>query len=476
VILPSIPADEAQRQAKLDGLAILDTPGEPAFSNIARLAAHVCGTPVALVSLVDRQRQWFKAKVGVAISETPREHSFCGHAIAADQPLIVPDALADPRFRDNPLVTAEPTIRFYAGVPLRLGPGSALGTLCVIDRVPRQLSSAQIDALRLLADQVMTELRLRDELKQRPAGPLGDESAPIPLPLYERETVPGVSRAPASHVVLTPGVEPVRPGARLEDRYQIDEVIGRGSMGFVFAARDLRADRPVAIKFLRRPPLGGEDAVERFAREARAVMKLKSERVPRIFDVGNTDDGVPYIVMERLQGEELGAAIARGPLPAGPAIDIVLQSCEVLGEAHDAGIVHRDIKPANLFITREGMLKVLDFGIAKFLSGAPDGAATLAFTMLGSPYYMAPEQVVGDRDIDGRADLWSLGVVLHEMLTGEVPFRGQSLKDVCHAVLHDEPAISAGALGAVIARCLRKNPRDRYASAWELARDLAPLR
>jgi serine/threonine protein kinase len=283
--------------------------------------------------------------------------------------------------------------------------------------------------------------------------------------------------------VPTPGVDPpVHAGVRLEDRYQIDEVIGRGSMGFVFAARDLREGRPVAIKFLRRPPVGGDDAVERFAREARAVMNLKTDRVARFYDVGNTDEGVPYIVMERLHGEELGAAIGR--LGPADAVDIILQSCEVLGEAHDAGIVHRDIKPANLFLTRGAdgarVVKVLDFGIAKFIPrGGGDPSLTLASTLLGSPYYMAPEQVLGDREIDGRADIWSLGVVLHEMLSGEVPFCGESLAVVGAAVLHAAPPALdhvAGPLRAVVDRCLRKERGERYASVWELARDLAPLR
>jgi serine/threonine-protein kinase len=476
VIAPRFPADEAERQAQLDGLDILDTPAEPAFSNIARLAAHVCGTPVALVSLVDRRRQWFKAKVGVTLGETPREHSFCGHALESDQPMIVPDALADPRFHDNPLVNGDPIIRFYAGVPLRLGEGSALGTLCVIDRVPRELSASQIAALRLLAEQVTVELRLRAELRRR-----GDSAAPaVTAPLAERETMPGVSRAPAIHHVPTPDEAPVVIGARLEDRYQIEEAIGRGGMGFVFGARDLRDGRRVAIKFLRQP--SAEEAIERFAREARAVMRLGSEHVARLLDVGNTEAGVPFIVMERLEGEELGAAIARrGRLPASEAVALLLEACEVLGEAHDAGIVHRDIKPANLFLARgaDGIrLKVLDFGIAKFASPSTGAhpATTLAFTILGSPYYMAPEQVMGASDVDARADIWSLGVVLFEMVTGQLPFRGDGMPAVCQAVL-TEPTPDAGvpALTAVIARCLQKKREERYGSVWELARDLASI-
>ena len=478
MIPPPDPPDEAARLEKLARLEILDTPPEGPFNNIAQLAAHVCGTPMALVTLIDDHRQWFKAKVGVVASETPRAHSFCGHALQSVQPMVIPDALADPRFHDNPLVQNDPNIRFYAGVPLRVGDGAALGTLCVIDRVPRQLDGRQLAALRLLADQVTQELQLRTELRRRQS--------------VERAATLRAGAAPTTPAAVED--PPVSVGVRLDERYQIEAPLGQGGMGYVFAARDLRQGRPVAIKFLRGEPAHEGEGLLRFAREARAVMRLKSDHVAHIHDVGNTDEGVPYIVMERLEGEELGAALdRRGHLDPGEAAALILQACDVLGEAHAEGIVHRDIKPANLFMVPrpEGppLLKVLDFGIARFAPHATGDdqpvSATGAATVIGSPNYMAPEQLAAEADLDGRVDIWALGVVLHEMLTGAQPFWGESLSVLYDAILSKptpplelpagvDPAL-APALGAIIQRCTRKRRAQRYASVWELARDLAPL-
>ncbi|HEY0709893.1 MAG TPA: protein kinase [Polyangia bacterium] len=494
MVAPPIPHDEAARQARLDRFQVVDTPAEPPFDNIARLAAHVCGVPIALVSLIDRRRQWFKARVGFEAAETNRDHSFCAHAIGGDEPLVIADARSDPRFFDNPLVTRDPHIRFYAGVPLRIGPGSALGTLCVIDRVPRQLSQAQMDALRLLADQVSRELELRAQLSakspQADSPPAGDLDGDTIRRTHVGSGSFDAVASPARSGPRATDLPPVRTGVRLEERYQIEAPLGQGSMGFVFAAQDLQHKRPVAIKFLRSSAHREEEAIERFAREARAVMGLGSEHVARVYDVGNTEDGVPYIVMERLQGEELGRAIARlGRLPGRETARLLLQICEVLAEAHDAGIVHRDLKPANLFLvgdgTRPPRLKLLDFGVAKLAparAGQGGFDATGAFTLLGSPSYMSPEQVLSEPSIDGRADIWSLGVVMFEMLTRRLPFEGDSLNAVCHGVLSaPTPQLHAFApelpssFQHVIERCLRKRREERYASAWELARDLAAL-
>jgi hypothetical protein len=492
LIAPPTPADEPQRQERLAALHVLDSDAEPTFDNIARLAAHLAGTPIALVTLVDTNRQWFKAKVGLTASEGPRDQSFCAHALDSRHPLVIPDARLDPRFRENPVVKGDSSIRFYAGFPLRVGAGSALGTLCVLDRVPRQLTSAQIEGLRMLADQVAIELQLRAELRRQGRPP---EPA-VEVPTVERETMflPQAAREPSNPTPRGSGSSgdlPVATGVRLEDRYQIDEAIGRGGMGYVFAARDLKENRSVAIKFLRADPARHDEAIVRFAREARAVMGIGSQHVTRIYDVGNTDLGVPYIVMERLKGEELGTRIARqGRLPAGFAVQLALQACEVLGEAHDAGIVHRDIKPSNLFLVAAAdgrsedvpLLKVLDFGIAKFApsaSGDQDITSTGAF-MLGTPHYMAPEQVLGEAEIDGRADIWSLGVVLYEMLTGKLPFPGDSVFSVTNAVLAAPPprlpSDTPAGFSPVLDRCLGKLRPDRYGSVWELARDLSILR
>src|SRR6478672_721928 len=159
-----LPSNEAARLEALSQYNILDTAPEQAFDDLTRLAAHICETPMALVSLVDARRQWFKSKVGLNVQETPRDVAFCAHALHRPKPLVVPDALADERFAKNPLVTSEPHIRFYAGVPLITPEGYPLGTLCVLDQVPRQLSDWQLEALSALAHQVVTQLELRRNL------------------------------------------------------------------------------------------------------------------------------------------------------------------------------------------------------------------------------------------------------------------------------------------------------------------------
>jgi GAF domain-containing protein len=161
-----IPRNEPERLAALRQFAVLDTPEEHAFNTITELAAHICGTPIAIISLMDAERQWFKAKVGLKAKETPRSVAFCAHAIMQNELFIVPDASHDPRFARNPLVTAEPEVRFYAGAPLVTRDQHVLGTLCVIDRVPRELTGAQEEALRKLSQQVVTILEMRRQIRE----------------------------------------------------------------------------------------------------------------------------------------------------------------------------------------------------------------------------------------------------------------------------------------------------------------------
>lgn len=163
---PPIPSDEPERLELLKRYEIVDTPSEQAFDDLTLLAAHICGTPIALVSLIDRDRQWFKSRVGLEIQETPRDVAFCAHAIAARETMIVPDTLEDDRFARNPLVVGDPMIRFYAGAPLQAEGGKCLGTLCVIDRVPREFAETQRTALEALSRQVMAQLELRRQLAE----------------------------------------------------------------------------------------------------------------------------------------------------------------------------------------------------------------------------------------------------------------------------------------------------------------------
>ena len=269
--------------------------------------------------------------------------------------------------------------------------------------------------------------------------------------------------------------------------YQVLAVIGAGGMGVVYRARDLRLGRDVALKVISPALSGHPDRVRRFEQEARAAGALAHPNVVAIHDVG-THDGTPYVVMEFLAGESLRERLARGRLPARKALDHAAQAARGLAAAHDRGIVHRDVKPENLFVTRDGRVKVLDFGIAKLTRpvsevGAGDGApaVTEIGAVLGTVGYMSPEQVRG-LPADQRSDLFALGAILYEMLTGRRAFHGDSSVETQHAILKDEPPPLAAALGdippaldRVVRHCLEKNPEERFQSARDLAFDLEAL-
>jgi serine/threonine-protein kinase len=287
-------------------------------------------------------------------------------------------------------------------------------------------------------------------------------------------------------------VSEVRPGEIIAGKFQIERVIGEGGMGYVVAARHLQLGQTVALKFMRAEVLNDEHK-SRFLREARNTVRLKSKHVSRVLDVGSLDGGAPYIVMEYLEGTDLSALLQkRGPFPVHEACDYIIQACEAIAEAHAHGIVHRDLKPANLFLTRgsggEPVVKVLDFGVSKVLelglddtsSRHPDSVVTKATDLLGSPSYMAPEQVVSARDADARSDVWSLGVILFRLISGKAPFTGNSLGDLIQNIMHGatpnlrdyRPDIPEG-LEHVLFRCMERD-RARRPDVVELARMLAP--
>jgi serine/threonine-protein kinase len=264
-------------------------------------------------------------------------------------------------------------------------------------------------------------------------------------------------------------------------------------MGVIAVARHVELDEPVALKFLKPDIVNADQSgtvASRFVREARATIKIRSEHVPRIFDVTTLDIGVPYIVMELLVGEDLDQCLERqGPLPVPFVVDLLLQSLEALAAAHALGMVHRDFKPANLFLARRldgsNCVKVLDFGIAKLADRngtGVDHGLTGTNAVMGSPRYMSPEQMRSARDVDSRADIWAVGTSLYELLTGVAPFDGESLTQVCAAILQDEPLPMgqrrqgiAPELEAVVRRCLAKRAAERYTNVGELAAALAPF-
>jgi eukaryotic-like serine/threonine-protein kinase len=277
-------------------------------------------------------------------------------------------------------------------------------------------------------------------------------------------------------------------GDLLAGKYRVERVLGRGGMGIVVAARHLQLDERVAIKLMLPEIAANGEAVARFIREARAAAKIKSEHVVRVFDVATLEDGQPYMVMEYLDGSDLGALLAaHGRLSVGEAIEYLAHVLDAIGEAHRLGIVHRDLKPSNLFLTRgrdgSPVVKVLDFGISK-LSGplAADESVTRSSALLGSPLYMSPEQLVSSRDVDARSDIWALGVILFELLTGVRPFQAPSLPQACSLILQgyapkirEQVAQVPEPLEAAISRCLEREPAARFANVSELATVLAPF-
>ena len=272
------------------------------------------------------------------------------------------------------------------------------------------------------------------------------------------------------------------PGTVLLDKYRVDEHLGAGGMGRVIRASHLDLQQSVAIKILLPQATDSEATVARFLREARAAVRLKSEHTVRVLDVGTLPDGRPYMVMEYLEGNDLNQVLRHhGPQDPSIVCDLMLQACEGLAEAHAIGIIHRDIKPSNFFITRRPdgsmLLKILDFGISK----APinyDDNLTQTHSVIGTPSYMAPEQMKSGRDADARSDIWSMGIVMYQLLHGRLPFAAASYAELAIQVAQEPPTpihvpLSPG-FGAAILRCFEKHPNRRHQNVGELARMLAP--
>jgi formylglycine-generating enzyme required for sulfatase activity/predicted Ser/Thr protein kinase/dienelactone hydrolase len=278
----------------------------------------------------------------------------------------------------------------------------------------------------------------------------------------------------------------VTVGCRLVERYRIVGTLGSGGMGVVYRGRDEKLERDVAIKVLQPGLVIGVEERERFRREARALAKLNHTHIAAVYDVIE-EEGADFIVMELVAGDSLAAKLRGGALGAREATVIALQVAEALEEAHEHGVIHRDLKPGNVMVTPKGQAKVLDFGLAKLLLGPGDAtqnltdALTQAQEVMGTPLYMSPEQALG-KVVDARTDLWSLGVVYYEALTGKAPFGGGSSLAVLQAVTTEgfspvtevRPELPAQA-GQIVERALEKDPERRYASAAEMVRDLGEL-
>ena len=279
----------------------------------------------------------------------------------------------------------------------------------------------------------------------------------------------------------------VQAGQLIAGKYRIEHTLGRGGMGVVMAALHEHLNQRVALKFLIDEAYQQPEAVARFVREARAAVQIQSEHVARVIDVGTLDNGAPFMVMEYLRGRDLKEVSARrGPMPVSEAVDYVLQACDAVAEAHSLGIVHRDLKPSNLFLTerpdRSPLVKVLDFGISKALHGGDSNSQlqmTATAAIMGSPQYMSPEQIRSSKSVDARADVWALGTILHELLTGSPAYVADTVPGLLAMIVADPPpALCASRpdapreLEATILRCLEKNRDQRFASVAALARAL----
>jgi len=280
----------------------------------------------------------------------------------------------------------------------------------------------------------------------------------------------------------------VREGDVIAGKYQVERLLGAGGMGYVVAAKHVHLDESVALKFLHREFLTRPGVAERFTREAKAACKIKSEYVARVYDVG-MHEGAPFLVMDHLVGRDLSTVLLEnGPLPVDAAVEYAMQTCAALAAAHSIGIVHRDVKPENLFLVEhQGLptVKLLDFGISRIaLTGLASGEVSrmTGATTIGTPLYMSPEQIRSSASADGRSDLWSLGIVLYELLTGIPTFHAEDLSEVFAAILEQEPLPLRGlrpdvppGLVEVLDRCLRKDPEERFQNAAELAAALLPF-
>jgi len=286
-------------------------------------------------------------------------------------------------------------------------------------------------------------------------------------------------------------VAPVAPGEIVAGKYRVERLLGVGGMGVVVSARHTTLDQIVAIKFLVVNRYATrEESVARFLAEARAAASIESDYVCRVFDVGTLDSCVPFMVMEHLEGRDLDEEILqRGPIDLVEAVDYVLQAADALAAAHQLGIVHRDIKPANLFLaTRPDgtrRVKVLDFGISKIRGAAPAAPPSLLSrdrSSLGTPAYMSPEQVRDAVDIDARTDIWGLGTILYELVTGHMAFVGKDIKAILTHVLEEDPCPMSALrrdvpteLEAIVMRCLDRDRHGRWGSAARFAQALAPF-
>jgi serine/threonine-protein kinase len=302
------------------------------------------------------------------------------------------------------------------------------------------------------------------------------------------------SAFPGPNTEVDPETDPALQGIPrvgdeiLNGKYTVEHVIGIGGMGVVCSAVHKQLKQRVAIKFLS-GQMRSQELVDRFIREGQAAVRIKSEHIATVLDVGVLENGTPYLMMEHLAGADLSDyLLERKSLPIEEAVDFVLQALDALAVAHNAGVIHRDLKPSNLFVTQRAdgspLVKVLDFGISKITEAGPSPTATLTRPgmMLGSPRYMSPEQLRNASSVDHRADIWAMGIVLQELLSGRPPFDADTFTALCTAIVSDAPTPlrslvpdAPEELEHIVQKCLERKADDRFQNVAELAQALAPF-
>ncbi|HET7542906.1 MAG TPA: serine/threonine-protein kinase [Polyangiaceae bacterium] len=305
----------------------------------------------------------------------------------------------------------------------------------------------------------------------------------LDIPFLE---MPPQWREAATDRPCEPAESALPPGALIADRYRVLRMIGEGGMGILYACHDTVLSREVAVKLMRRSLAAEPLVAERLMREAMLAAQLR-RHVAQVFDCGMLRTGEPFIVMELLSGRDMYAVLREsGPLQPEELSALMLQVCDGLAEAHGKGIIHRDLKPENLFCATQPdgrtLIKIVDFGVSKQVSGRRMRAQTNPGESVGSPQYMSPEQITAPSEVDARTDIWSLGVVMFELLTGVLPFRGPGTARICAAVLTEPtPTVSdyrddvPPALEFIIRRCLEKDRERRFADVLQLASALSAL-
>ncbi len=453
--------EDPDRLQALRQCCLLDTEAEAAFERLTRLATRVMGAPVSLVSLVTADRQFFKSAVGLDLKETPLSHSFCQHVVATGEPLVIADARTHPLVKDN-LAIPDLNVIGYLGLPLSTSDGHEIGSLCVIHGEPHHWTEDEIDLLRELATSVMMEIELRVKMLLQEQS---DERFISDTDLY--------GKSGGAHPAGRFGV------------YVVQERIGRGGMCEVFRCQHEVLGVTVAVKRLLAMHADLPNFQTRFQREAKIVSQLKHPHIIRVFDFGIEEDKA-YMVMEHINGETLETVIDRqAPLPLKETISIGQDVASALDYAHEQGVIHRDVKPANIMLRRElqdgektdsYQATLMDFGIAKM---AKDTNRITREGALGTLAYISPEQIENAVSADYRADIYSLGVVLYEMLTGQPPFPSTSAAQLIHSHLSlpvpDPRTLNPDLphhVAAALERALSKDPLLRFGSASEFIQAL----